>query len=165
MDNRFPARESSSDSSVRSPWSARRSALELGVVGTGLLGQGLLGEMTQDSFVEGREGVEFGGGEQVDEMPTDVVHVLGRCVLNGPASGGQKADHGAAGISGVGFADDQPSLLHAADLVGESALLPLQQGAQFLRGHSLGRVFREHRKDFVVRLAQSGILEQVPSQT
>ena len=48
-----------------------------------------LGEVTQDSFVEGGEGVEFGGGEQVDEMPADVVHVLGRCVLNGPASGGQ----------------------------------------------------------------------------
>jgi hypothetical protein len=33
--------------------------------------------VTQDSFVEAREGVEFGGGEQVDEMPADVEDVLG----------------------------------------------------------------------------------------
>ena len=83
--------------------------------------------MTQDSLVEGGEGVEFGGGEQVDEMPADVVQVLGRCVLDGAASGGQQAEHDAAGIGGVGFAVDQPLLLHAPDLVGEPALLPLQQ--------------------------------------
>jgi hypothetical protein len=69
---------------------------ERGLVGDGFLRERFLGEVTQDSFVEGGEGVESGGGEQVDEMPADVVHVLGRCVLNGAASGGQKADPGAA---------------------------------------------------------------------
>jgi hypothetical protein len=109
--------------------------------------------------------VELGGGEQVDEMPADVVHVPGRCVLDGAASGGQEADHGAAGIGGVGLADDQPLLLHAPGLVGEPALLPLQQSAQFLRGHTARRVLREHREDLVVGLGQPGVLQQVPLQT
>jgi Glyoxalase-like domain len=94
---------------------------ERGLVGSGFSGEGFLGEVTQDSFVEGGEGLEFGGGEQVDEMPADIMHVLGRCVLDGAASGGQKADHGAAAVGRVGFADDQPTLLHAPDLVGEPA--------------------------------------------
>jgi hypothetical protein len=64
---------------------------------------------------------------------------LGRCVLDGAAAGGQKADHGAAAVGGVGFAADQPLLLHTPDLVGEPALLPLQEGTQFLRGHALPR--------------------------
>jgi hypothetical protein len=34
-------------------------------------------------------------------MPADVVHVLGRCVLNSAASSGQKADHVGLGQSGV----------------------------------------------------------------
>jgi hypothetical protein len=92
-----------------------------------LLGEGFVGEFTQDSFAEGSEHVEFGGGEQVDEVSAHAVHVLWRCVLDGAASGGQEADHGAAGIGGVGFADDQPLLLHAPDLVGEPALFPLQR--------------------------------------
>jgi hypothetical protein len=54
----------------------------------GLLGEGFLSEVTQDSFAEFGEGVEFRGGEQVDEMPADVLHVLGRGVLDGAASGG-----------------------------------------------------------------------------
>lgn len=32
-------------------------------------GGGLVGEVTQDSLVEGGERVEFGGGEQADEVP------------------------------------------------------------------------------------------------
>ena len=136
-----------------------RSVRERGLVGSGFFGEGFLGEVTQDSFVEGGEGVEFGGGEQVDEMPADVVHVLGRCVLNGAASGGQQADHGAAAVGGVGFAGDQPSLLHAPDLVGEPALLPLHEGTQFLRGHLPRGVLREHRQDLVVGPGQSGVLE------
>ena len=64
---------------------------ERGLVGSGFSREGFLGEVTQDSFVEGGEGVEFGGGEQVDEMPADIMHVLGRCVLDGAASGGQVA--------------------------------------------------------------------------
>ena len=88
------------------------------MVGSGFLTEGFIGEVMQDSFVEGGERVEFGGGEQVDEVPADVAHVLGRCVLNGVASGGQKADHGAATVGGVGFADNQATFLHAPDLVG-----------------------------------------------
>ena len=103
-------------------------------VGSGLLGEGVLGEVTQDSLVEVGESLEFSGGEQVDEMAADVVHVLGRGVHDGAASGGQKADQDAAGIGGVGLADDQPSLLHAPDLVGEPALLPLQPKAHLPRG-------------------------------
>jgi hypothetical protein len=34
-----------------------------------LLGERLLGEVAQDPFVECGEGVELGGGEQVDETP------------------------------------------------------------------------------------------------
>ena len=120
--------------------------------------------MTQDPFVEGGEGVEFGGGEQVDEVPADVVHVLRRCVLDGAASGGQQADHGAAAVGGVGLAGDQASFLHAPDLVGEPALLPLHEGAQFLRGHVAGGVPGEHGQDLVVGVGQSGVLEQVPPQ-
>jgi hypothetical protein len=119
----------------------------------------------QDPFVEGGERVEFGRGEQVDEMPADVVHVLGRRVLNGAATGGQKADHGAAAVVRVGFADDQPSLLHAPDLVGEPALLPLHEGTQFLRGHVARGVPREHGEDLVVGVGQSRVLEQVLAQT
>src|SRR5271156_4302445 len=95
-----------------------RSVRKRGLVGSGFSGEGFLGEVTQDSFVEGGQGVEFGGGEQVDEMPADVVYVLGRGILNDPASGGQQADHDAAGIGRVGLADDQSLLLHAPDLVG-----------------------------------------------
>ena len=137
---------------------------ERGLVGSGFFGEGFLGGVTQDSFVEGGEGVEFGGGEQVDEMPADVVHVLGRCVLDGAASGGQKADPGAAAVGGVGFADDQPSLGHAPDLVGEPALLPLHEGAQFLRGHMARGVLREHGQDLVVGLGQPGVLQQMLAQ-
>jgi hypothetical protein len=105
-----------------------RSVRERGLVGSGFLREGLLGEVVQDSFVEGGEGVELGGGEQVDEMPAHVVHVLGRCVLDGAASGGQKADYGAAAVGRVGFADNQAPFLHAPDLVGESAFFPLHEG-------------------------------------
>jgi hypothetical protein len=35
---------------------------ERGLAGSGFLGEGFLGEVTQDSLVEGGEGVEFGGG-------------------------------------------------------------------------------------------------------
>jgi hypothetical protein len=73
--------------------------------------------VTQDSFVEGGEGVELGWCEEVDEVPAHVIHVLGRCVLNGAAAGRQKADHRAAAVGRVRFAGDQPSLLHAPDLV------------------------------------------------
>ena len=132
--------------------------------GNGFLGEGFLGEVMQDSFVEGGEGVELGGGEQVDEMPTDVAHVLGRCVLNGLAAGGQEADHGAAAVGGVGFADDQALFLHAPDLVGEPALLPLQEGTQFLRGHMARGMPREHCEDLVVGPGQSGVLEQLPTK-
>jgi hypothetical protein len=57
--------------------------------------------------------------------------------------GGQEADHDAAGIGGVRFADDHPSPLHALELAGEPGLLPLQQSAHFLayapwRGASTG---------------------------
>jgi hypothetical protein len=34
-----------------------------GLIGGGFPGEGFLGEVMQDSFVEGGEGVEFGGGE------------------------------------------------------------------------------------------------------
>jgi hypothetical protein len=138
-----------------------RSVRERGLVGSGFPREGLLGEVVQDSFVEGGEGVELGGGEQVDEMPADVVHVLGRCVLDGAASGGQKADHGAAAIGGVGFAGNQPSLLHAPDLVGEPALLPMHEGTQFLRGHAALGQSREDREDLVVGPRQPRVLEQV----
>jgi hypothetical protein len=49
--------------------------------------------------------------------------LFGRRVLDGPASGGQEADHGAAGIGRVGFSADQPSLLYAPDLDG--GLIPV----------------------------------------
>src|SRR5215831_8323552 len=78
-----------------------RSVRERGLAGSGFLRERFFGEVMQDSFVEGGEGVEFGGGEQVGEMPADVVRVLGRCVLDGAASGGQQADHGAATVGGV----------------------------------------------------------------
>src|ERR1035438_822609 len=76
-------------------------------VGSGLLGEGVLGEVTQDSLVEVGESLEFSGGEQVDEMAADVVHVLGRGVHDGAASGGQKADQDAAGIGGGGLRSEE----------------------------------------------------------
>lgn len=51
-------------------------------------GEGFLGEVMQDSFIERGEGFEFRGREQVDEMPADVGHVLGRGFLYGAAPGG-----------------------------------------------------------------------------
>src|ERR1700727_2515469 len=53
---------------VRKPRGASvsRSVRERGLVGGGFFGEGFLGEVTQDSFIEGGEGVEFGGGKQVD---------------------------------------------------------------------------------------------------
>ena len=57
-----------------------------------------VGEVLQDSFVEGGEHVELGGGEQVDEEPAHVAHVLGRGGLNGAAPGRQQGDHGAAEV-------------------------------------------------------------------
>jgi hypothetical protein len=79
-----------------------------GLAGSGLFGEGFLGEVAPESFVESGEGFEFGSCEQVDEMSVDVLRVLGDGDLDGAVSGGQKADHGAAGIESVGFADDQP---------------------------------------------------------
>ena len=85
-----------------------RSVRQRWLAGSGFLSEGFLGEVMQDSFVEGGEGAELGGGEQVDEMPADVVHVLGRCVLDGAASGGQKADHGAQLWRNTDSADNEP---------------------------------------------------------
>jgi hypothetical protein len=45
-----------------------------------VLGEGFLGEVMQDPFVEGGEGVEFGGGEQVDECRRTL------CTCRGAAS-------------------------------------------------------------------------------
>ena len=50
-----------------------RSARERGLAGSGFLRAGFVGELVQDAFVEGGDGVEFGGGEQVDEVLADVV--------------------------------------------------------------------------------------------
>src|ERR1700733_9306256 len=71
--------------SLRSARGAPVMAGGTGLAGSGFSGEGFLGEVAQDSFVEGGEGVEFGGGEQVDEMLADVVHVLGGWVLGGAA--------------------------------------------------------------------------------
>jgi hypothetical protein len=73
--------------------------------------------VAQHAFVEGGEHAEFSGAEQVDEMPADVVHVLGRCDLDGAAPGRQEADDDDAGIGGIGFAADQPEVPRAPDLV------------------------------------------------
>jgi hypothetical protein len=54
----------------------------------GLLGERFFGEVTQDSLVEVGENLEFGGGEQIDEMAADVVDMLGRGVHDGATSGG-----------------------------------------------------------------------------
>jgi hypothetical protein len=70
----------------------------------------------------------------------------------------------AAGVGGVGLAGEQPSLLHAPDLVGEPALLPLHEGAQFLRGHLARGVFGEHGQDLVVGVGQPAVLEREPAQ-
>ena len=69
-------------------------------------------------------------------------------------AGGQKAHYDAARIGGVGSSDDQPELFHASQLMGESALLPLHEGAQFLRGHTARGVPREHGQDLVVGIRQ-----------
>jgi hypothetical protein len=67
------------------------------------------------------------------KMPADVVHVLGRCDLDGAAPGRQETDDDAAGIGGIGFTADQPEVNRAPDLVGEPDLLPPQRDIQFLR--------------------------------
>ena len=46
-------------------------------------------------------------------------------------------DHGAAGVVGVGLAADQPVLLHAPHLVGDTALLPAQCVAQVAGGNAV----------------------------
>lgn len=93
--------------------------------------------MAQHSFVQGGEHVELGRAEQVDEVPADVLHVPRRRLLNGGAAGRQQADQGAAGVVGVGLATDQPVVLHAPHLVGDTALLPAQRVAQLARGHAV----------------------------
>src|SRR5215831_19102127 len=63
-------------SRVPAAWSDQAGSVrEYGLVRSGFLREGFLGEVMQDSFVEGGESVELGGSEQVDEMPSDVVHV------------------------------------------------------------------------------------------
>jgi hypothetical protein len=88
------------------------------------------------------------------------VHVLGGGVLDGAAPGGQQDDQGAAAVGGVGLSGDQSLPLQVPDLVGEPALLPLELGAQFARGHVVRGVLREHREELVVGLRQPGFLEQ-----
>ena len=73
-------------------------------------------------------------------------------------AGVQKAHYDAARIGGVGSSDDQPELFHASQLMGESALLPLQQPAQFLRRQTSRRVLGEHGEDLVVGIGHSGVL-------
>ena len=119
--------------------------------------------MLQDSFVEGGEHVELSRGEQVDEVPADVRHVPGRRLLDGGAASREQADQGAAGVGGVGLAADQPVLLHAPQLVGETALLPAQCVAQLVRGHAVPVVIREQRQDLVVGPGQARFL-QAPVQ-
>jgi hypothetical protein len=43
--------------------------------------------------------------------------VPGRRLLDGGAAGRQQADHGAAGVVGIGFTADQTVGLHAPNLV------------------------------------------------
>ena len=68
-----------------------------------MLGEGFFCKVTQDSVVEVGERVQFFGGEQLNEMLADVVHMLGCRVVDGATSGGQKADYDTAGIGRVGF--------------------------------------------------------------
>lgn len=75
---------------------------------------GFVGEIVQDAFVQEREGVEFGGREEVDEMLPDVVHMRGCRIFDRPPPGGLKSNHGAACIVGVGLAGNQAAFLHAA---------------------------------------------------
>src|ERR1700761_4058509 len=114
--------------------------------------------MAQYSFVEGGERVELSRGEYIDEVPADVVHVPGRRLLGGGAAGRQQADQGAAGVVGIGLAADQPVLLHATQLVGETALLPAQRVTEVAGGHAVAVERREHRKDLVVSPGQTRCL-------
>src|SRR6185312_17212461 len=128
-----------------------RARLRRGVV--------VCGQVVQDSFVEGGQHVELSRGEQVDEILADVRDVPGRRVLDGGAASRQQADHGAAGVVGVGLAADQPVLLHAPHLVGDTALLPAQCVAQLVGGHTVPVVTREHRQDLVVGAGQARFLQ------
>ena len=103
--------------------------------------------------------VEFSWGHQVDEVPADVLHVPGRRLLDGGAAGRQQADHGAAGVGGVGLAADQPVVLHAPNLVGDTAFLPAQCVAQLAGGHAVPVESREQRQDLVVGPGQARFLQ------
>src|SRR3984893_19541264 len=94
----------------------------------------VFGQVAQDSFVEGGEHVELSRGEQVDEVPADVLNVPGRRLLDGGAASRQQADHGAAGVVGGGVAAAAPVLLHAPHLEGDTALFPAQCAAQVAGG-------------------------------
>src|SRR5215470_19599593 len=81
-------------------WREPRRRLRGLVFGGGVV---VLSQVAQDSFVEGGEHVELSRGEQVDEVAADVLHVPGRRLLDGGAASRQQADHGAAGVVGVGL--------------------------------------------------------------
>jgi hypothetical protein len=81
-----------------------------------LVGKWVLSKVTQNALVEGCEGVEFGFGEQTNEMPPDVLDVQGCGILDGATSGGRKADQYTARIGGVEGAGD---LMGSSDFSGE----------------------------------------------
>ena len=59
------------------------------LVATGFPREGLLGEVSHDSFVQGREGFQFGGGEQFDKVLADALDMRGCRTLNGAAASGK----------------------------------------------------------------------------
>lgn len=63
----------------------------------------------------------------------------------------RETHHGAAGIIGTGLACDESPLLHAADLVGQTAAFPAHLGTEILRPQHAVAGLGQRRQEGVVR--------------
>lgn len=87
-------------------------------------------EVIQDRIRGFSHGLRLGGGQGGEEELPDASDVGRGCGTDGRETGVGKTDEWGSRVIAADFAVYADSLLHAADVVGQSAFLPLQFASQ-----------------------------------
>ena len=84
----------------------------------------LLAKPGEQAFEDVAEGGELGLGQRVEQVTPDGLHMVRSGGDDGRPPGIGQPHHRSTGILGALLADEQPTRLHPADLVGEPAAFP-----------------------------------------
>ena len=112
-------------------------------------------EALEHLVADGRERVELGRSELVNQGVADVGDVLRGCRGDQIAPVGGDLDDRTPLIGQAPRPGDQVTVLHPAQVLGQAALLPVQQSAELVRPQPAVGCFGEMGQDLVVGLGQT----------